>query len=236
MMPFLAEQRRATHAGGLRREEVLACVVRELKRAQGSFSPDVFLVQIDTAPAVLKDYSRRGVLGRLWGRYVTWREMRALCMVGDLDGVPRFLARVGTCGILMEFVEGELLPRRNVRASVSIEFFERAQELLGRIHSRGVAHGDVRRKNLIIRPNGSPAIIDFQTAWLAGRGFFSGAMFRYMCCVDTWNLLKIKAKSFPRKLRPEERAALEAPPRLLGFGRRLRRWLSRRSRVRRSKA
>ncbi len=215
----------------LERNRLLSSVEKELKRGHSAFSPDVWLVRLGDTRAVWKDYSGRGILGRMWGRYVIQREARALQALSSIDGVPHLLARVRSSpGLVMSFCEGGVLPRRNIRGVLGPDFFERAMALLREIHRCGVAHGDIRRKNILVRPDGSPALIDFQTAVLRGTSWWGRRCFEFFCLVDEWNLLRIKAKSFPRNLTEKERATLDQPPILLRIGRFLRRDLYRRLR------
>jgi predicted Ser/Thr protein kinase len=215
--------------------EVSVRVIRELKRAQCPFSPDVYLVDLGgDRLAVLKDYSGRGIFGRRWGALVLAREARALAALADVEGIPRLLARIGRTGVIEEFCPGTPLPRRGVHHHVAPEFFDRARELLREMHQRGVAHGDVRRKNILVSETGQPLFIDFQTAWFASRSFLRRRLFGFVCRLDEWNLLKIKAASFPRSLSSEENEVLAAPPPLLRAGRFLRHVVYRKLRYRNS--
>jgi len=212
----------------MKREALQPLVVRLLKRSQSALSPDVYLVNLGENLAVWKDYSAKAVIGRLWGRQVIAREAKALEQLRGIDGIPQLIARVDSTGILMEYCDGEILMRRQVRQQVSPAFFEAVLELLEKIHARGVAHGDVRRKNILVRPDKSPALIDFQTSWFSGRNPLRYWFFQLMCTVDKWNLLRIKARSFPRYMTEAERAFLENPPLLLRLGRTFRRRMLRR--------
>lgn len=210
------------------RAELLPLVKGLLKGGQGWFAPDVFLIDWQGNPAVWKDYGHRNLLGRLWGRLVIAREARALMSLRGVAGVPQLYALVKPAGLVMEFFEGEVLPRKDIRSKVTPEFFAQAFSLLAEIHAHGVAHGDIRRKNIMVLRTGAPALIDFQTAFLRGRFPWEKGMFSLMCKVDRWNLIRIKARSFPRYLTTDERAFLENPPFLLRVGRFLRRRVYRR--------
>ncbi|MGC8740079.1 MAG: RIO1 family regulatory kinase/ATPase [Candidatus Sumerlaeaceae bacterium] len=224
----------ATQTGGLalglrfERSMLESAIVKELKRGHTALSPDVWLVRINNELAVWKDYGRRGALGRAWGRYVIHRETRALEILSDVEGVPHLLGRVGTTGLVMSFCSGTIVPRRGIRQFLQPEFFDRASTLLHEIHRCGVAHADIRRKNILVRPDGSPALIDFQTAVLRGESWWRSWLFAFFCRVDEWNLLRIKAKSFPHFLTEEEQRKLACPPFWLRVGRFLRRDLYRR--------
>jgi RIO-like serine/threonine protein kinase len=45
------------------------------------------------------------------------------------------------------------------------DFFEHLAELVRRVHARGVCHNDLHKEqNVLVRPDGRPALIDFQLA------------------------------------------------------------------------
>ncbi|MCX7625997.1 MAG: phosphotransferase [Candidatus Sumerlaeaceae bacterium] len=205
------------------RAEVLPLVQEVLKHGQSGIAPDVYLIDWQGIRAVWKDYSRRRLWGKLWGKFVVARETRALARLRGLPGVPQVLTVVRPAGLVMEFLDGHVLPRKGIREKVSHQFFTQAFSLLAEIHARGVAHGDIRRKNIMVLRTGAPAFIDFQTAVLRSGRFWGNSLFRLMCKVDRWNLLRIKARSFPRYITQEEWAVLDHPPLLLRLGRFLRR-------------
>jgi hypothetical protein len=190
-----------------------------IKRGRTWFSPDVWRVSQGQEQLILKDYRTRPLLGRFWGRWVIAREQAVLRKLQGIAGVPQWRGTVGPYGFLMTELSGEPLPRRGLRARTGPEFFDACRRLLEAIHARGIAHGDIRRKNFLLTPEGTPALIDYQTAWLDGKGWLRHRIFVFLAKVDHWNLVRMKMKSFPHALTNEESELLAHPPLLLQLGR-----------------
>ena len=81
-------------------------------------------------------------------------------------GVPTpliFQVDVKNAVITMEFVEGTQV--KQLLASLSVKEREmlciRIGELIGRLHSRGVIHGDLTTSNMILNPEGKVFLVDF---------------------------------------------------------------------------
>jgi len=204
------------------RREIGPYPASTLKKGHTIFSPDVYLVEFQGEPVVWKDYSKRPWLGRLWGRFVIAREGKALARLKNVKGVPEFRGFVERDGLLMKYCEGNLLPRRGAKKTLSPDFFSKCAALLEEIHAHGIAHGDIRRRNILADKEGNPVLIDFQTA-LRKEEWLGRFLFGIMCRTDKWNLVRIKAKSFAWALTEEEKELLASPPLFLRLGRFLRR-------------
>jgi len=100
---------------------------------------------------------------RAVARALLRRERRALEALAGLDGTPQLVERAPAPDRLeRSFVEGEPLHRCT---RLPLDFFERLEELARSLHARGVAHNDLHKEqNIVVRPDGSPALIDFQLA------------------------------------------------------------------------
>lgn len=153
--------------------------------------------------------------GRLPGsaavaRVLLGRERRALERLAGLDGVPRlepqahWSAGGGARAVLVrEFTPGTPL---HLAESLPEDFFEHLAALVARLHARGVCHNDLHKEqNVIVRPDGRPALIDFQLASVHARG---GRLFRSRVHDD----LRHVDKHARRYLRPGRGPAGAAPP------------------------
>lgn len=183
---------------------------------------DLYRIEWQGRAAILKDYS-----GRPWwiratlGRIITAREYRALRRLWGVPGIPRILARVESLGLIMEYIDAEIVPGRRDDPP-PYEFFDRARELLGRLHERGISHGDVRRKNLLMDAEGNPWLVDFATAVTCREGIeglFPRFWFRHCVRVDLMQLVKLKELHYAERLTVTERAMIEEPPGHLKVGR-----------------
>jgi len=119
-------------------------------------------------------------LSALVARLLLARERRALQALAGLDGVPELERDPrwgGGRGVLVRsYTEGRPLHEAE---RLPADFFEHLAALVQRLHARGVCHNDLHKEqNVLVRPDGRPALIDFQLASLhrrRGRAFASRA-------------------------------------------------------------
>jgi len=205
------------------REELGLIPEEPFHKSPSRVQADLFEIRWKGRPALLKDYSRRPPFLRLWLTPVlTAREFRALRRIQDVTGVPELLARVGRDAFLMEKLDAYRIPRnkdKDIRPSPA--YFDAVAELVSSLHDRGIAHGDLRRKNIMLNSEEKPFLIDFGTAVTAKPGFWglpSRILFRRVAKVDCVTLARIKYEFYPDALTPQERHELEHPPYWLRFG------------------
>lgn len=111
-------------------------------------------------------------------------------------GVPTptiFMVDLANSNIIMEFIGGKQV--KQILDSLSSEERERLSkhigELIGRLHGRGIVHGDLTTSNMILTPTGKVVFVDFglgeKTGELESRGVdlhlmkraFQSTHFRY---------------------------------------------------------
>ncbi len=139
---------------------------------------------------------------RWFARSAAAREARVLRALEGLDGVPRLLGwERGTLD--RSYMEGAPMQRAQPRDP---RYYRAAHALLKRLRARGVAHNDLAKEpNWLQRVDGSPAVVDFQIAWLSPR---RGGLFRLLAREDLRHLLKHKRTYCPDALTPVERRLL----------------------------
>lgn len=156
-------------------------------------------------PRIVRDASTARRWLRWLARNLLRREARALAALDGLGGVPQLIA---TDALRLErsFIDGLPLHRaRPARAA----YFSRAARLLRELHARDVVHNDLAKEpNLLMTPDGEPALIDFQLAWHSPR---RGRLFRLLGYDDLRHLLKHKRTYCPAALTKRERAILARP-------------------------
>ncbi len=159
--------------------------------------PRVTLVRRDTRAA---RWWLRGL-----ARALAAREARALERLTGLDGLPQL--RSWRSGVLLRsWVEGEPMQRARPRDPT---YFAAAAALLERVHERGVCHNDLAKEpNWLVRPDGSPALVDFQLARWPRRGGRTSALLQRE---DRRHLLKHKRSYCPEQLTGAELALLARP-------------------------
>jgi hypothetical protein len=141
----------------------------------------------------------------LVARWLARRERRALERLEGIEGVPTLEGPYGR-----EFIRSYLPGRRLERGMRPPDsFFDRLEEILRRIHERGVAHNDIEKcANVLLLESGSPAVLDFQLAVLSRpRGWLrlGGLVLRTMQSEDRRHVAKLKARFRPDLLTGEDR-------------------------------
>ena len=191
--------------------ELRAHAVKTYRVGQGS-RPEVSLIQVAGAQAVLKDFSRSALwFGRILGPLLAWREARALRRLDGVHGVPRLIRQVNARALLMEHVEG-VSTKAIPWGGVQPELFDRLGRLVREVHEHGVAHCDLRtRGNIILGHDGQPYLVDF--AAHIGHGRRWNLLWRWafaqFCKADLVSVVRLKERKAPNLLTVEERRQLE---------------------------
>ncbi len=130
-------------------------------------------VELDGRLWTVKDFSSRAWWVRLfYGAFILKREQKALCRLRGIDGIAGASFLIDREALAVEFVEG--MSMNDVPAErITAAFLEALERLMGAMHARGIVHLDLRGKgNILVRPDGTPALIDFQaalsTGWMPG--------------------------------------------------------------------
>jgi predicted Ser/Thr protein kinase len=142
--------------------------------------------------------------GLRWiARRAAAREARALRALAGVDGVPELLFHDG-CRVRRSFVRGRVM---NEARPTDLRYFQRARRLLRAMRARGVVHNDLAKEaNWLVRDDGSPAVVDFQLAWVSRRP--RGRLFRLLARENLRHLLKHKRTYCPERITPVERRVL----------------------------
>jgi len=141
-----------------------------LLHAAGSVAnADTYVLEGPAGPLLLKSFRRRPWLVRiLFLRWTLRREYRAMRALASLPGVPAVHGIAGKDTLVTEFVQGTgpLCNRREMAAEElpSERFLVRLRDVVAAMHGRGIAHGDIRRQNILRGPVDTPYLIDFATA------------------------------------------------------------------------
>jgi predicted Ser/Thr protein kinase len=181
--------------------------------------PDVCGYEVEGRRVVVKDFrSRPWPVRRFWGRWVLRREWRPLERLDGIAGIPRLLGWLDDEAFVMEWLDAERLPSEKVEALTPL-FFERLERLVAAMHERGVTHGDLRRKNILVDRDQTPYLIDFATAYCVRPTRRSRRWFERLCEVDRLTVLKLKGYYCPDAMTDEEREHLAHQPWGLRAGR-----------------
>ena len=112
------------------------------------------------------------------GRGLAWtfrqatlaHEYLAYQRLAGLTGFPSCHGLVDRRWLLLDFVPGQ--PFRDARLPDHEHFFDQLLATIRAMHERGVAHGDLKRKdNLLVAEDGEPLILDLGAATLLKTGW-----------------------------------------------------------------
>lgn len=171
-------------------------VLREAREAR----PQVRLEEWDGQLVVVKDYTVRATRVKLrLGAFLVNREYWAHERLRGIDGIPDPVPSGSPYVLAHVYVPGESAPE--VPERLTEEFFEQLQDIVLAMHRRAVAHGDLKRlENILVRPDGSPALIDFSSAIMSGSNPLASPLLWFLQEDDLRGIAKLKARHAPHLL------------------------------------
>lgn len=154
-------------------------------------------------PAIERD-AQAASFGLRWlARRAATREARALRALDGVDGVPQLLLHDGR-RVRRTFVGGRVMSEAR---PTDPRYYQRARRLLRAMRARGVLHNDLAKEaNWLVREDGSPAVVDFQLAWVSRNP--RAPLFRLLARENLRHVLKHKRTYCPDRLTPVERRVL----------------------------
>ncbi len=190
---------------------------RALAVLKHDFFATTALVEIEGGARLVLKRSRASV-------WLARRERAIYRRLAGIDGIPALVpeAARGETTLAHEWVEGETLlalariPAAERAGRLGPEFFERLEALVRAIHARSVVVLDLSKPdNIVVRPGGRPAIVDFQIslAFPERRGRLLAALFEALAASDLYQVWKHRrrfgfARSAEEERRGRERGAL----------------------------
>lgn len=132
-------------------------------RSPSNTRPALWRLEKGGLQAVVKDF---GVNHRLYrntvGRFLVWRERKALRRLAGVPGVPPLYGVIDGIAIVTGEVFGRNLENLELEQRLEPVFFERLKETILRCHDRGMAHCDLKRAaNIMVGEDGQPYVIDW---------------------------------------------------------------------------
>lgn len=144
------------------------------------------------------------------GRLLCNREVYFLQATSNVPGLARFLERCGESGYVREYIPGCHLREYRKTHRIDDLFYPRLEAMLAAIHRLGIAHNDLSKaENILVRPDGSPSLIDFQIASTFAFRFpllpyLGRHLLPYMQSVDRYHLGKHHRKDRPQDFTVDE--------------------------------
>ncbi|RJR35104.1 MAG: hypothetical protein C4576_25445 [Desulfobacteraceae bacterium] len=150
---------------GLKLSDFPRCCL-EVLRQESSTRPLIWTLEENGVEAVVKDFSRNGILFRhTVGRFLVWREEKAYRRLRGLKGIPTLYRTLDGLALVMERVPGESLEDLEKKKRLPKSYFDELEAIVAEAHTRGVAHCDLKRApNLLLGSDGKPFIVDWSAA------------------------------------------------------------------------
>jgi len=171
---------------------------------------DILLVETRGGKAIVKDFGRKVLPVRWYGRWQIRREASIYRRLSGILGVPRYYGRIGKNAMAIEFIQGERISQWK-RRELPPTLFSRLWALIEEIHSRGIVHIDLRKRdNILINASGEVFIIDFNASF----HFLPGSrrarwLLPALSKIDHFGFLKWKAALAPGQLSEAERNSFQ---------------------------
>jgi RIO-like serine/threonine protein kinase len=177
-------------------------------RKPSSTRPTLWLVEENGMRAVVKDYSSNRFLYRnTIGRFLLWRERKAYRRLKGLRGVPTCYRVIDGLALVIEEISGRNIEGLENEEGLSQEFFHQLQELVKNVHSRGLAHCDLKRApNILLGHDEKPYIVDW-SASISKREFWLfplNLIFQRFLQDDLNAITKMRLRYCPESVGPEE--------------------------------
>lgn len=171
---------------------------------------DLFLYGQDPGAWVIKDFGPCSAPVRLsLGIFMVRRELHALNRLQGIPGIAGEPFRLSPFALAYRFIPGETLKEARRTGRITPSFFVSLEDSVQRMHARGIVHLDIRyMRNILITPQGEPAILDFQSSIDLGR--IPRKFHALLKAIDLSGVYKCWQKVCPGTLDPERAALLES--------------------------
>ncbi|SPD73075.1 conserved hypothetical protein [uncultured Desulfobacterium sp.] len=182
-----------------------------LLRPPSNTRPAVWLIEEDGVRAVIKDFMANGFFYRnTFGRFLVWREAKALRRLKGLKGVPGLFKVLGGLSLVIEEIPGSTMKQVQNKKRLPDGFFDALKALVDRFHEKGMAHCDLKKaENILLGEDGRPYVIDWAAS--ISRNEFClpllNMIYRRFLKDDYDAITKRKLVHSPELVSPEERNA-----------------------------
>jgi len=144
----------------------------------------------------LKTYRSNNIAARnLAGRVLIARETRAYERASGIDGLPKFLGRISPFELATEWVDAKPLAHRRGEI-LEAGIFDRIEEIVGNLHERGIAIGDLHILDVLLGQDATVWLIDFAAAFCLGDrpGVARSGIFKRLKGNDIVNMTRMRAQ------------------------------------------
>jgi len=179
--------------------------VKRIIRAKKAMKPDVIVAQNRNSFLVAKDFRDKIWVTRcLWGPLNIMYEKFILQKLAGVNGIPTFIGLEDYNCMLISYIDGDEIKKSSHHLAPG--YFDNLLKIAADIHARGILHLDLGHKtNVMVRENGEPAIIDFNTALYFPVNSFFAPLLRLLAKIDNLSILRLKIRFTPQDTTFQER-------------------------------
>ena len=162
------------------RSEILACLKNGQKLATRGYQGHIYVAQVGDKKVIIKSAAGWGVATWI-NRWMLRREYNIYRRLDGVNGIPRCFGFFLNRYLVLEHVDAPTMRDANILDQES--FLVEMLDIIKAIHSRGVAHGDLKRKdNILVTRDSKPYLIDFGVSIIRKRGFYPINYFWHRFC------------------------------------------------------
>jgi len=157
----------------------------------------LFKIETDEKAYLIKSANQDHWWSKAINRWSIRHEFKIYEILENLDGIPKCYGLTKDGSLVLEYIDGESYRSKQFELDGNDQFFNSLLELIKSMHDKGIAHGDLKRKdNLLVGGDLNPYLIDFGTALIKENrsGFFKKIIFNFLKKTDLNAWVKHKYK------------------------------------------
>ncbi len=157
--------------------DVLSCVTSGEQLDHRGYQGTIHTGQVGEHKILIKSAAGRGLAAWL-NRFMLRREYLIYERLAGISGIPRCFGYFMGRYLVLENVDAQTL--RDGTISDRAGYFVEMLAIIEAIHERGIAHGDLKRKeNVLVSRDSRPCLIDFGVSVFRKPGFHPFNHFRH---------------------------------------------------------
>ena len=162
---------------GITKSDVLSCVSSGEQLDHRGYQGNIHTGQVGEHKILVKSAAGRGLAAWL-NRRMLRREYLIYERLAGISGIPRCFGYFMERYLVLENVDAQTL--RDGTISDRDGYFVEMLAIIEAIHDRGIAHGDLKRKeNVLVTVDSRPCLIDFGVSVFRKPGFHPFNHFRH---------------------------------------------------------
>ncbi len=149
--------------------EVIDCVQNGERLERSGHQGSIHIGDVGEHKILVKAAGSKGVTSWMC-RWLLRREYRVYRQLKGISGIPRCYGFIKGRYLVLEYVESQTMRYATIKDRE--RYFEDLFAIVASIHERGVAHGDLKRKdNILVADGRYPWVVDFGVSANRRRGF-----------------------------------------------------------------